>query len=83
MVILCAKSTEAFINFINIKLLNIEGIEPTVQYIKNNTYPFTAEVYIINTQNISADGNKLGEWFLSEQGQALVEDVGYVPIREF
>jgi phosphate transport system substrate-binding protein len=68
---------------INIKLLNIEGIEPTVQNIKNNTYPFTAEFYIINTQNISADGKKLVEWFLSEQGQALVEDVGYVPIREF
>ncbi|MDR1460479.1 MAG: substrate-binding domain-containing protein [Campylobacteraceae bacterium] len=67
----------------NIKLLSIEGIEPTVENIKNNTYPFTAEFYIVNTQNISQNGQKLIDWFLSEQGQALIEDIGYVPIREF
>jgi phosphate transport system substrate-binding protein len=67
----------------NIKFLSINGVEPTVENIKNNTYPFTAEFYIVSTQNISQNGQKLIDWFLSEQGQALIEDIGYVPIKEF
>jgi phosphate transport system substrate-binding protein len=64
----------------NIKLLSVEGVEPTVENIKNNVYPFAAEFYIVSTQNISRNGQKLINWFLSEQGQALIEDVGYVRI---
>ncbi|MDR1285203.1 MAG: substrate-binding domain-containing protein [Campylobacteraceae bacterium] len=67
----------------NIKLLSIEGIEPTVENIKNNTYPFAAEFYIVSMRNISKNGQKLIDWFLSEQGQTLVKNVGYVPIKEF
>jgi phosphate transport system substrate-binding protein len=66
----------------DISLLSVNGIEPTVQNIKNNTYPFTADFYIVSTQNSSKNAKKLIEWFLSEQGQAFVEDVGYVPIRD-
>jgi phosphate transport system substrate-binding protein len=67
----------------NIKLLDIESISPSIENIKSGAYPFTAEFYIVSTQNISHEGQQLIDWFLSEQGQALIEDVGYVPIREF
>jgi phosphate transport system substrate-binding protein len=67
----------------NINLLSIENVEPTVENIKSSTYPFTAEFYIVSTQNTSENGQKLIDWFLSEQGQTLVKDVGYVPIKEF
>jgi phosphate transport system substrate-binding protein len=67
----------------NIKFLNIEGIEPSIENIRSNAYPFTVEFYIVSTQNISQNAQKLIDWFLSEQGQALIEDTGYVPIREF
>jgi phosphate transport system substrate-binding protein len=67
----------------NIKLLDIESISPSIENIKNSAYPFTAEFYIVSTQNISHEGQQLIDWFLSEQGQALIEDVGYVPIIEF
>ncbi|MDR2080737.1 MAG: substrate-binding domain-containing protein [Campylobacteraceae bacterium] len=67
----------------NIKLLSIEDIEPNIENIKSGAYPFTAEFYIVSTQNISHEGQKLIDWFLSEQGQALIEDIGYVPLKEF
>jgi phosphate transport system substrate-binding protein len=67
----------------NIKLLNINGISPNIENIKNNTYPFAAEFYIVSTQNSSENSKKLIEWFLSEEGQMLIKDVGYVPLKEF
>jgi phosphate transport system substrate-binding protein len=40
------------------------------------------EFYIIARKNdISENSQKLIDWFLSEQGQALIEDVGYTPIK--
>ncbi|MDR0467418.1 MAG: hypothetical protein LBG67_01040, partial [Campylobacteraceae bacterium] len=66
-----------------IKLLNINGIAPTIENIKNGTYPFTITTYVVSTKNTSENGKKLIEWFLSKQGQELIEDVGYVPIYGF
>jgi phosphate transport system substrate-binding protein len=41
------------------------------------------EFYIIARKNdISENSQKLIDWFLSEQGQALIEDVGYIPIKK-
>jgi phosphate transport system substrate-binding protein len=68
---------------IDINLLSIENINPSVQNIKNNTYPFTAEFYIVARKgDISPNVQKLIDWFLSEQGQTLIKDVGYVPIKD-
>jgi len=65
----------------SIRLLAVEGVEPTAENIQNSTYAFGGKAYIVSTQNISENGKKIIEWFLSPQGQALVEDVGYVPLR--
>lgn len=63
-----------------LKLLSIDGIEPTAENIRNGSYPFTTNVYMITRPNPSENTQKLIDWFLSPQGQKLVEDVGYVPI---
>lgn len=64
----------------NIKLLNINDITPNAENIQNNTYPFITTIYIVSTKNTSQNGKKLIDWFLSEQGQKLIKDVGYIPI---
>ena len=71
--------TTSMLNENGIKLLNINGITPTIENIKNGTYPFTITTYIVSTKNTSENGKKLIEWFLSKQGQELIKDVGYVP----
>ncbi|RUS65587.1 Phosphate-binding protein PstS 1 [Saezia sanguinis] len=63
-----------------IRLLAIDGIEPTVENIRNGNYPFTVDVYMVTARPVSENTQKLMDWFLSEQGQQLVHDVGYVPV---
>lgn len=64
-----------------IKLLAIDGVAPTKENIRNETYPFVVDVYMVTRENPTAETQKLVAWFLSPQGQALVEDVGYVPLH--
>ncbi len=63
-----------------IKLLAINGISPTAENIRNGTYPYTVEAYMVTHEHPTAETQKLVDWFLSPQGQRLVEDVGYVPL---
>lgn len=65
-----------------IKLLAIEGIEPTKENIRNDSYPITSEFYAITAGTENPNVDKLLQWILSPQGQQLVEKVGYVPVRE-
>ncbi|RUL55548.1 PstS family phosphate ABC transporter substrate-binding protein [Lysinibacillus antri] len=65
-----------------IKLLEIEGVAPTKENIRNNTYPIASEFYIVTAGTTNPNVDKLIEWILSAQGQQLVEKVGYVPLNE-
>jgi len=72
-----------------VKLLSINGIEPSTESIANGTYPFVGDFYAITAvrdYEIEEDKirventQKLIEWILSPQGQSLVEKTGYVPL---
>lgn len=63
-----------------IKLLAINGIAPTVENIRNGSYPYTVDVYMVTRERPTPETQKLVDWFLSPQGQRLVQDVGYVPL---
>ena len=64
----------------NIKLLAIDGIEPTIENIRNGVYPFTVEVYAVTIGENSENTEKLLDWILSDQGQRFIEICGYVSI---
>lgn len=64
-----------------IKLIAIDGIEPTVGNIKTGTYPFTANLYAVTAGHETPNTKKLIEWLLSTQGQRLIEKCGYVPVE--
>ncbi|POP43259.1 hypothetical protein CHU32_20945 [Superficieibacter electus] len=64
----------------NVKLLAINGIAPTVENIRNGSYPYTVDVYMVTREHPTPETQKLVAWFLSPQGQQLVQDVGYVPL---
>ena len=66
----------------SIRLLAINGIEPTPENIRNGRYPFISDFYIVSARPLSKNAMQLRDWFLSDQGQALIQDVGYIPIRE-
>ncbi|EKD4630686.1 PstS family phosphate ABC transporter substrate-binding protein [Escherichia coli] len=64
----------------NIKLLAINGIAPTAENIRNDKYPYIVDALMVTRENTTSETQKLVEWFLTPQGQSLVEDVGYVPM---
>lgn len=64
-----------------IKLLAVDGIEPSPENIRNGTYPLVGEMVIVTAGSENPNVPKLIEWFLSPQGQDLIEKVGYVPLR--
>lgn len=64
----------------NIKLLAINGVSPTIDNICNDTYPYTINGYMVTRENPTAETQQFVDWFLSPQGQQLVQDVGYVPL---
>jgi len=73
-----------------IKFLSIDGIQPTIENIANGTYPLANDFYAITVvrepetkmeAKRMENAEKLVEWFLSAQGQSLVEKTGYVPLR--
>lgn len=66
----------------NIKLLEIDGVAPTKENIRNNRYPISAEFYIVTAGTENANVKKLIDWVLSPQGQQLVEKAGYVPVEK-
>ena len=65
-----------------IKLLEIDGIAPTKENIRNNSYPIASEFYIVTAGSENPNLEKLIDWILSPEGQELVEKAGYVPVNE-
>ena len=62
----------------NIKLLNINGIAPSNQNIREKKYPFTVDVYAVTAGSKNPNTNKLIQWILTEQGQQFMETCGYI-----
>jgi phosphate transport system substrate-binding protein len=62
-------------------LLSVNGVAPTAENIRNGAYPFLSEAYIVTARPLPENAQKLRDWFLSGEGQQLIADVGYVPIR--
>jgi phosphate transport system substrate-binding protein len=61
-----------------VKLLSIDGAEPSIQNIRDGTYPFTIEVYAVMAGSQNVNARRLIDWILSEQGQDFIEQCGYV-----
>jgi len=65
-----------------VKLLEIEGIAPTVENIRSDSYPITSTLYMVTRKGDVSDSAKLFmDWVLSEQGAELIEKSGYVPLN--
>ena len=66
---------------VNIKILNLNGVEPTRENIRTKTYPITDNFYAITVREKESENTKkFIDWILSEQGQKIIEKVGYVSL---
>lgn len=73
---------EGIIQNPDIKLIAIDGVAPTVENIKNGTYPIITPVYAVTYEgNTNKNVDKLIEWMLSDEGQYIIEQTGYVGVK--
>jgi phosphate transport system substrate-binding protein len=64
-----------------VKLLSVNGIAPTIENIKNGSYPFTQDVFAVTAGMPNPHVYEIIDWLLSPQGQELIEKTGYVGIN--
>ncbi len=64
-----------------VKMLSLNGVYPSVENIRDRSYPIVAQFYAIyRADNENANIPVLIDWLLSEEGQSLIEQCGYVGI---
>lgn len=68
----------------NVKLLSVDGIEPNNKTISSHEYPIhTAYYAVIRKEEVKdSDVRKIISYILSEDGQNLMEEAGYVKVTE-
>lgn len=64
-----------------IKLIALEGVEPTEENIRNGTYPMADHFYAVTRSDASPETLRLLEWLTGPEGQELVEKTGYTPLE--
>lgn len=65
-----------------IELLAVDGVLPTPETIASGEYPYVTEVYAVIRADEPADSEarELRDWLLTEEGQEVVAETGYVPV---
>lgn len=74
---------EGIIKNPDIKMIAIDGVAPTKENIQSGAYPIIAPVYAVTYEgNPNENVQNLIEWMLSDEGQYIIEQTGYVGISE-
>lgn len=74
---------EGIIRHPDIKMIAVDGVAPTVESIKSGAYPIIAPVYAVTYAECSnTDVDRLIEWVLSDEGQYIIEETGYVGVKK-
>ncbi len=65
----------------DIKLIAIEDMQPSAESIRDDSYPLSAEFYAITVGERNENEQKFIDWILSNKGQWVVEETGYVSVE--
>jgi len=67
-----------------LKIISVDGIYPEADTIKSGEYPFINPYYAVIGADEPRDGSAhiLYNWLLSEAGQDLIGQAGYVPVKD-
>lgn len=65
-----------------VKILKINGIEPTSETIADGSYPVSSGIYAVYRKGETNENvYKAVDFMLSPEGQKIVEDSGYIPVN--
>lgn len=66
----------------NLKFIAVDGVLPSNETINNSEYGYTHPFYGIIPLEPTPEAAALLDWILSEDGQRIMEECGYVPIMK-
>lgn len=73
---------EGIIKNSEIKMLSIDGVKPNAENVRNGSYPILTPIYAVTYKdNPNENVQKLLDWILSEEGQKIINESGYVGIK--
>ena len=73
---------EGIIKNPDIKMISIDGNKPSVESIKDGSYPITTPLYAVTWKDNPKENVKLLlDWVLSSEGQEIIEKTGYVGVK--
>ena len=61
------------------KVISLDGIPPTIENIKNGTYPLARELYFITLGRPSPGAKAFTDYVLSPEGQKIAIENGFIP----
>ena len=74
---------EGIIQNPDIKVLSVDGVAPTAENIRNGSYPIVTPMYAVTyEENTNENVDLLLQWILSEEGQYIIEETGYVGVAD-
>ena len=74
---------EGIIQNPDIKVLSVDGVAPTAENIRNGSYPIVTPMYAVTyEENTNENVDLLLQWILSEDGQYIIEETGYVGVSD-
>ena len=67
----------------SVKMIGVNGVKPTIETIKNGTYPIYTNGYVVTLKGIeeASSTKKWVEALISARGSKVIENAGYVPVN--
>lgn len=65
-----------------VRTVAVDGVQPSFETIGSGAYPYTADVFaVIRANEENPETRALFDWLQSAEGQAVVAESGYVPVK--
>lgn len=61
---------------------SIDGVAPTAEHVRDGSYPISRYLYLYAAEPPDGAVKLFVDWILSNAGQQVVSDVGYIPLWE-
>lgn len=71
----------AYVNAPGIRVVAIQGVLPSKQSVQDKSYPYARPTFYYTNGEATGEAGKFVEFTRSEEGQKIVEKVGFVSIR--
>jgi phosphate transport system substrate-binding protein len=64
-----------------VKVVTVKGVKPTEETVRDGTYPLARSLYMYTNGQPAGLAKSFLEFILSGDGQSIVKDQGFVPVK--